>query len=344
MLYPNTLAVNGAKLAIGWPDRSFDELEPLAAQGCCTLWNLGQGDNTTGLIANPNGNTDGAFFGFAVVMLNNLLIIGSPEIGGGANGPKPGKAFIYTYSLGNWIYSQTISDASGANGDEFGYAVAYDGVGTILIGAPQTSTGNGKVVVFTVDGTGTWSQQQTLVAGDAATGAQFGASLSMEGGTAAIGAPGAAAGAGEAYVFTASGPTWSQAHALAQPHGGDTKFGYAVALIVSYLFVGSPGDGATNQGAVEIYPTATYTGPTRISPSATGDSFGAAIAGDITYLFIGAPTSEGGAGSVWYYSLVSAVWTEQQQITGTSGSPALLGTTVGWDGVDMYAGVPNPTV
>jgi hypothetical protein len=81
---------------------------------------------------------------------------------------------------------------------------------TALIGAPQLypRQGTGTAYIFVRAG-GTWSQQAELLARDAVLRGEFGLSVSLSGGSALIGAPGAIpfnGGAfGAAYVFVRGG-------------------------------------------------------------------------------------------------------------------------------------------
>ncbi len=55
-----------------------------------------------------------------------------------------------------------------------------------------------------------WTQQAKLTASDAASGDQFGASVSLSGTTVVAGAAGKSVGRGAAYVFISSGSIWTQ--------------------------------------------------------------------------------------------------------------------------------------
>ena len=160
----------------------------------------------------------------------------------------------------------------------FGQSVAVDG-NTLVVGASEPScatgiNGNqsnrdcpsaGAVYVFTRSGE-TWSQQAYLKASNAQTGDTFGASVSLDGDTLAVGAPGEAScatgvngnqadngcvQAGAVYVFMRTGSTWTQqAYVKAATHDSvffDT-FGQAVALNGNTLAVGAPLEGSCATG------------------------------------------------------------------------------------------------
>ena len=97
---------------------------------------------------------------------------------------------------------------------------------TVVVGAVTDSTPggaqSGSAYVFVRSGQ-TWSEQQKLVASDAAADDLFGVSVSVSGDTAVVGAyaddvPGGM-NAGSAYVFVRSGTTWSQQQKLLASDG-----------------------------------------------------------------------------------------------------------------------------
>jgi hypothetical protein len=112
----------------------------------------------------------------------------------------------------------TASDAFA--GAELGYSVAIDG-DTLVTGAPSwnlpsTSPGQAYVFVRTSGVLGGWSEQQKLVAHDAALEDQFGISVSVSGERIAVGAPwdddacvaDPDCDSGAVYVFVRQGTSW----------------------------------------------------------------------------------------------------------------------------------------
>jgi hypothetical protein len=168
--------------------------------------------------------------------------------------------------------------------DYFGVAVALSADGsTLAVGArgedssATTIGGNqaddsaslaGAVYIFARTGA-TWSQQAYIKASNADGGDAFGSavSLSNDGSTLAVGAPGessdtnvsaggdqtdnSASGAGAVYVFTRSGTTWSQQEYI-KAHNSDAydNFGISVALSGdgATLAVGATGEASSARG------------------------------------------------------------------------------------------------
>jgi hypothetical protein len=94
-----------------------------------------------------------------------------------------------------------------------------------------------------------WTQQKELTASDSAQYDQFGASVTVSGDTAVIGAPGKN-DQGVAYVFVRSGTEWTQQQELT---GSDTNFGISVALSGDILVVGAYGETNGLPGAAYVF-------------------------------------------------------------------------------------------
>jgi len=136
-----------------------------------------------------------------------------------------------------------LTAAGGADGGEFGNAVAFSNDGnTLIIGAQYAGTG-GASYVFVRSGivgvlpnapTGTWTQQAALsLTGDIHFGRAV--AISADGNTIAIGAPvedvAGNTDQGAAYIFTRNGAVWSQQQRLTASDGGaNDEFGRSVAL------------------------------------------------------------------------------------------------------------------
>ena len=116
-----------------------------------------------------------------------------------------------------------------------------------MVGAPSSGTAGlrqGSAYVFVRSG-GVWSQQQKLLASDAASVDRFGSSVAISGETVVVGAPvdDGAAGfdQGSAYVFVRSGEVWSQQQKLeASDAAADDQFGISVAISGETVVVGAP--------------------------------------------------------------------------------------------------------
>jgi hypothetical protein len=246
----------------------------------------------------------------------NIAIIGAYAESTSPNSNN-GAAYVFTRSGSTWTEQAKLLASDASAFDQFGFSVAISSDGTTaIVGAPFEDTGaatnQGAAYVFTRSGS-TWTQQQKLLASDAATGDTFGnsVSISADGNTVLIGAyqeDTSFSNQGAAYVFTRSGSTWTlQQKFFANEQEAGDFFGWSVAI---------SGDGntaiigaylqdtlATDQGAAYVF--------TRSSGSSwfqkqklvesipfTNDWFGwsVAVSSDGNTLLIGAQGDDGPGG------------------------------------------------
>ena len=147
----------------------------------------------------------------------------------------------------------------------------------------------------------------------------YSVALSSDGNTALIGGPGLAI-AGEAWVFTRSGSTWTQQTTLTPSDAtGNGSFGWTVALASdgNTALIGGPGDNS-NKGAAWVF---TRSGSTwtqqgsKITPSdETGNGqFGssAALSSDGNTALIGGYGDNSTNGAAWVFTRSGSTWTQQ---------------------------------
>jgi len=202
------------------------------------------------LQASNAANSDA--FGGAVAISDdgNTALIGANNANVSMN-IWAGQVYVFTRSGGTWSQVAILNASNAEDSGHFGESVALSGDGTTaLIGAYMATAGAsssaGQAYIFQNTG-GSWSERQILNASDRVSSAYFGHSVALSGNTAVIGAYQARAGttdsAGQAYVFTNTGGTWSQSAILnASDPAGYSWFGYTVALSEdgSTAFIGAP--------------------------------------------------------------------------------------------------------
>jgi hypothetical protein len=208
----------------------------------------------------------------------------------------------------------------GAQGDQFGYALAADGAGgdRALVGAslkdgPATDTG----VAYVLRPAGAdWVEEVRLQATDADEKDYFGCAVSLWADVVVVGAygdDGGGADHGAAYVFRLIGEDWvEQAKLVADDGSTGAKFGTAVAVAGDVAVVGAHGDdeAGTDAGAVYVFrwsgsawlPEAKLTPPDAVA----GDNFGYAVAAVGDVIVVGAygddePGTDAGAAYVFRY-------------------------------------------
>ncbi|MBC7868087.1 MAG: hypothetical protein H7X88_11195 [Gloeobacteraceae cyanobacterium ES-bin-316] len=269
------------------------------------------------------------------------------------------KKTIYMFDGRNWLpllYSTTdqnppqfINPSNGVPGDEAGCAVAIDG-DYAIVGAQKKRIGylgnifkeQGAAYIY-YRNNGVWEQQDLIYAADGETDDYFGASVSISGDFAVIGAwgddVGPDASQGSIYIFSRSGTQWTQQLKITAIDGqANDFFGQSVCISDSTIVVGAYGDniGANiNQGSAYVYAKFganwLYRAKLTASDGAFEDSFGASVSISGSYIVAGAQLDDVGAnadqGSAYsFYEFTDANgWTSgqayHQKLTASDGEP-----------------------
>lgn len=183
-----------------------------------------------------------------VAVDGNLAVIG-----------KTTSVIVYRRSAdGSWIQEATLP--AGRNSQSV--AVSSDPVlgEIVIIGDLADRVGiieGGAVFIYTSNGSGSWSLQESLRPTGLETGDQFGRRIAFDGQTLAVAAPGdddRGAEAGAVYVFER--PGWGQRDKILPPAGrGDIRYGLAIDVSDDRLVVGAERDDsiATDAGTAFVY-------------------------------------------------------------------------------------------
>ena len=144
------------------------------------------------------------WFGRALAIEDDVLLIGSPRAGAGSRG------LVYEYVLNGrtWEYKDTL--AGNGNDGSFGHALSFDGttalIGTIGYDVPFLNTG--RVAVYE-RGDGHWVAIHSLTSSDGAGNDHLGSAVALAGQTALVGADQNddwGDNSGSAYLFTLPEP------------------------------------------------------------------------------------------------------------------------------------------
>ncbi len=281
-----------------------------------------------------------------------------------------GQVYIYTRSGSTWVEEATLiaSDPTSLSG--YGTSLAFNSEGSRLVVGAYTKTVSaiaqaGQVYIYIRSGS-TWVLESTLVAADKANSDWFGISVAMdsEGSRLAIGAMGktvsAVADAGQVYIYTRSGSTWTQeATVSASDKAADDWFGASVALSAdgSRLAVGAyKKDVSSVVDAGQVYicsrvgSTWTQTAIISANDKATSDYFGisVALAADGTRLAIGAYSRDisglTDAGQVYIYTQFESTWVKEYTFTANNNNPNdQFGSSVAFtgDSLELLVGSHN---
>lgn len=303
-----------------------------------TAWSLQQTLTASDGIA-------GERFGQAVALAGDTIIIGASSSDLIEN-ERQGAAYVFTRTGDTWTEQQKLTASDGNPRDFFGSAVALDG-DTLVVGAPSTDVGGamqpGAAYVFTRSN-GVWSQQQKLVPGVGNPRDFFGAAVAVDGDTIVVGSTGSdvngAEDQGAAYVFTRTGPAWTQQQQLLAGDGkaGD-RFGVDVAVQGDTGVIGATGGTAIGDpiaGAAYVFTRsgATWSEQQRLAApeSELRDFFGRGLALQGDLLAIGAYGTDAGEntlqGAVHLFARQAGAWHHQQRITTDDGN---AGTGFGID-------------
>ncbi|MBY0112375.1 MAG: hypothetical protein K2Y21_06105 [Phycisphaerales bacterium] len=353
--FGSSVAISGDTAIIGAPNQDLGFLTP--DQGAAWVFSR-IGSTWIGpdlqLLASGGAASDN--FGFSVALSGDTALVGASGDDVGANIDQ-GSVYVFTRSGTTWTQQAQLTATGGAAGDSFGISVALSG-DTALVGANADDVGananQGSAYIFTRSGS-TWTQQAQLTASGGAANDLFGVSVALSGDTALVGAYGDDIGAntnqGSAYIFTRSGSTWiQQAQLTATGGAANDLFGVFVALSGDTALVGASADdvGAnTDQGSAYIFTRSGITWTQQAQLTATGgsagDQFGYSVALSGDTALVGANLDDVGAnldqGSAYVFTRSGTTWTQQAQLTATSGAAFdYFGITVALSGDTALVG------
>jgi hypothetical protein len=224
----------------------------------------------TATLTNASGSAGDGGVGLAVAMSGD----GTTALVGDDASPNGGGGYLYHVAAeSSWASSSTptaiLSNASGAHG-ALGESVALSADGTVaLLGAPGASLGSGVVDVFHASSEASWVTTSTptavLTNPEGSRHAGFGTRLSVsaDGTTAFVSAPGSDGTRGCAYVFHVSNETsWiSTSTAAATLHDSHTRakdtlgFGVGLSSDGATALAGAPGV-RFETGATDVFNVA----------------------------------------------------------------------------------------
>ncbi|MAG35748.1 MAG: hypothetical protein CL878_05825 [Dehalococcoidia bacterium] len=279
-------------------------------------------------------------FGAAVAISGETVVIGAPD-----KNANTGAAYVFVRTGSTWSQQAKLTASDAAASDRFGIAVAVSGE-TVVVGAPDRNASAGAVYVYVRSGA-TWSEQQRLVASDAASNDRFGAAVAVSGDTAVIGSPEKNGSTGMAYAFVRSGTTWSEQRQLtASDAAANDSFGIAVSFETDTAVVGASGDNSLTGAAYIFTRSGTIWSQQQkltASDAAGGDEFGWSVALHDTSIAVGARndshSSANLAGAVYAFVQTGSTWSEQAKLTAADAAANdRLGYAVAAEGDTVVSG------
>ena len=179
----------------------------------------------------------------------------------------------------------------------------------------------GAVYVYTRSGT-SWHERQELAASDGQVGDFFGTSVSISGGSIAVGSF-----AGKAYVFVRTAAGWVEQQILQVPGLGRAEhFGSFVRLDGDTLVVGAQREGvpAADAGAAYVFVRAagSWSLQQRLQPlDAAGGDFSGYSVLDGDTLLMASGGKDAFKGAIYRFTRSGTRWTQQEKLTASDGQP-----------------------
>ena len=187
----------------------------------------------------PSGpDTSGDYFGHAVAVSGNDLIVGAYNWRENQTVRDIGQAYIYNLKTGKLLF--TLNDPLpnvGEGGDSFGIAVSISG-NLALVGAPNEYEGQNVLVGDAYLFNATTGAYLRDLPNPEVYPSDYGGSVAIDGSTAVVGAPIWNNYEGAAYVFNAQTGTLT-ATLLPPKDAHYQDYGFSVAITSNLIIVGS---------------------------------------------------------------------------------------------------------
>ncbi|NWH04496.1 CARDB domain-containing protein [Desulfobacter latus] len=315
------------------------------------------------------------YFGWSISINGDTVVVGAR--GDDDNGIDSGSAYIFCRDQGGadaWGQVAKITASDGVWGDYFGWSVSIDG-DTVVVGAngdDDNGLGSGSAYIFCRDqgGTDAWGQAAKITASDGVWGDYFGWSVSIDGDTVVVGAPGDdnedqdpyyIDDFGSAYIFyrdQSGTDAWGQAAKITASDGAeDDSFGDSVSIDGDTVVVGAPwdDDNDSNSGSTYIFcrdqsGTDAWEQAAKITASdgLAGDNFGRSVSIDGDTVVVGAPRDDdngSNSGSTYIFCRDQSgidAWGQAAKITVSDGVWGdVFGGSVSIDGDTVVVGAPG---
>jgi hypothetical protein len=246
-----SVAISGDTAMVGAPmaDATTGAVYVFARSG--TTWNERQKLTVAG----------GRALGQAIAISGDEALISTATVG-----PEP--PYIFVRSGSSWIERHRLIPSEVEDTAWFGTSVALAG-DVALVAATVTNIEILDYVYAFARVGSSWTEVQKFTGSDVVGRDSFASSIATDGNVAVVGCANGSlssdAGRGAAYVFTRSGPTWSEDRKLtASNAAADDRFGTSVSLSGDTALIGARnGDGAIeNPGAAYAFVVRAVDGET----------------------------------------------------------------------------------
>jgi len=252
---------------------------------------------------------------------------------------------------------QPVGDNDGEAGDYFGYAVSVAGDFAVVGAALDDVNGKtdqGSISFYHFNG-GSWVLQQKIADLSGSADDHFGASVSISGNYAIVGAPGDDNGAilnqGSASIYHYNGSTWLVVQKLTDRTGATNDLcGYSVSIDGNFMIASANEDDIgpnINQGSACIFQNSggnwVYMQKINDAFGSTEDQFGISVSISGNNIIVGEPlddiTVNEDQGAVLFYFFNGSTWVLRTKLTdATGGEGDLFGYSVSLSGNNAAVG------
>ncbi|NRB38212.1 MAG: LruC domain-containing protein [Pseudomonadales bacterium] len=243
-----SLSLSGKLLAVGSPGRDGKDGTVYVYREMDNVWSI-----STKIVSDSDEKSK--YFGTAVALSGNYLIVGDSEFGK----KKEGAAYIYHFDNDVWFRQATLKGGAVTRGADYGGAVAisehYAVVAAKLEDDPvlKECISRGTVHVYLRDGKN-WNHHIKLTASDGTSGDNFGSSVSMSRNYIAVGSDSDDFSKGSTVLFRLVDEVWQEEYKLLADDGApEDNFGNALSLSENHLTVGAFNKGSKENPSGEAY-------------------------------------------------------------------------------------------
>lgn len=273
-------------------------------------------------------------FGRAVAVSGRVLVIGAPK----ADAPESqqGATYIYRFDGIQWQFEVILTASDGQAGDGFGRSVAIDD-DVALIGAPEVVVDGmsqaGAAYIYQYDEKkGEWFEQARLIDPEPQELGLVGASVSINGDVALVGAYGTDLLQGSALVFRYNPDPpgeWRFETEILSDGVGQDWFGRSVSLAEGVAVIGAHRDNSTDKGNgagsafIFRYDGVGWVEEQKITASdaAPLDWFGFSVTISEDGQTIASGAIFDAFGSTYVFRLIDGIWQETAKLTASDGGP-----------------------
>jgi hypothetical protein len=337
--FGTSVAIDGDTLVIGSP---YDTIDGVGGRGSAYVFTRTGGiwSFQAQLVADDGLAND--WFGYSVAISGNTIVVGAAadDANDLDTAGQDGSAYLFVRDAGRWTQQAKLVASPTVRFANYGSSVAIDR-DDVVVGAPVSGASwNGAVYMYHRTGSA-WTEEARW---NGTYGTSYlGRSVSIDGGTAAVGADGELA----AYVYVRDAGGWSFEQRIPDPEGGlSGGFGRSVSISGERIAIGAYAttvDEVGTQGTVYLY---TRIGGVWLDEQTLVASDGVL---DLRYGYTVAldedqvAVSPNYAQAVYVYSLVDGVWTDERRITTDEPECAagFFGTALALDGETLLVGAPN---